>query len=369
MMASLAIAVCGVLFMALPVPGPDVNWLLSAPVCLAMAVLGRRWRSMVSVVAALALGCLPGLLGAAMGSEPLLAVAPSVQACAMCWCIGSMVGMAGDAERAKSVGAERSRQREHRLRMLGMLHDSLANDLVAAMLRCRAISARQGVDTAVLAEIREVEDILERSVVRLREDILIPERAALGEGSAGPGQRDVTGRGAVPGADPASRLTATAAELDRWLKSREWEGLVRVTGDFLDVDVAVVRLVERCVRELGMNMLKYGSPGAFALEADADGDCVRVLSSDPIGRDAGGRGADGCDSGLGSNGCDGGSNAPDPRLEFGLSSDCGLALLRRELERCGGSLQWASEAGEWMCFVKLLSADMACLVVRLSGWF
>ncbi len=88
--------------------------------------------------------------------------------------------MVGDVECVRSVDVERSRHRDHRLRMLGMLHDSVANDLVGAILRCRTIVSRQSVDASVLAEICEIEDILERSLVRLREDIIIPERIALG---------------------------------------------------------------------------------------------------------------------------------------------------------------------------------------------
>lgn len=352
--ASLAIAVCGVAFMVFPIPGPDVNWLLSAPVCLALAVLGYRWRSGISVVAVLVIGCMPGLVGTASGAEPLLAVAPSVQMCVMWWCVGAMVGMVGDAERVKSVEVEQSRQREHRLRMLGVLHDSLANDLVGAMLRCRAVASRQSMDATALAEIREVEDILERSLMRLREDIIIPERVALG---GGPGSMDsepgdVMARKVVPETDCASRLAATVSELNRWLKSRGWEGLVRVSGDFTRVDATAVQLTERCVRELGMNMLKYGRPGAFALEAEIDEACVHVFSSNFIRHDAAEQDAGGHDSipEPETRGYDGDPNVPDFRSDAALSSNCGLSLLRHELEQCGGSLRWTNEAGEWAVY-------------------
>lgn len=344
---SLAVVACGGLFVALPVPGPDVNWLSSVPVCLALAVLGHRWRSAWSVAAALVLGCLPGLLGAVSGFGPLSEAASSVQACAMWWCVGAMAGRAVDAERAGAVRDERSRQREHRLRMLGLLHDSLANDLVGALLRCRAVVSRRDVDVTALAGMREVGDILERSLTRLREDVLAPERALLdgGAGPVGAGPEDSAGDGAVP--TPGPCLSATAAELDRWLESRGWKGLVRVSGDLSDVDAASVRLAERCVRELGVNMLKHGSPGAFALEVDVDGDRIRVFASNPVargpaGRDAVGRGSVPATDGRG------GACGPCP--ESVLSSDCGLALLRRELDRRGGSLRWADESGEWTVY-------------------
>ena len=92
------------------------------------------------------------------------------------------------------------------------------------------------------------------------------------------------------------------------------------------------------MRELGANMLKYGAPGAYALEVGASGNHVDVYSSNPVDSNPVDTRVN--DSTDGPSDLSGGNSSA-------FTSECGLTLLRREIETVGGSLECAQENGEW----------------------
>ncbi len=332
---SIAVIACCVVCTVVPFAGADVNWLNAVPMWLALAVLGYRCGSSKALVVALVAGTVPSCFATVTGNELAASIAPTVQTCAIWWCIGSMVAVLGHAERDKAVAQERSEQYEHRLRILHILHDSLANDLVYALLQCRSITSR-GIDGADAtdatggkadadeshANIGEIERTLERCLTRLRQDVITPERAALDEaGVVAVNSPDST---PVSGGERVSLHAALApvlAETTRQLKSQGWNGVAHLNGECSDVDGETVRLVEACVRELESNIAKYGDPGTYALEVEACDDHVNIYSSNPVS----------------------GTGATSPAL----TSNCGLSLLQNRIEHVGGSMEYAREDGEW----------------------
>ncbi|MBW3093767.1 hypothetical protein KIH75_00975 [Bifidobacterium sp. 64T4] len=339
---ALAVAVCCAACVVVPYAGPDINWLNSAPIWLAMVVLGDHWRSLKLAGAVLVIGCIPGCVGAIAGNELVLSVAPSVQGCAMWWCIGALVGTMIATESDKAAAKERSEQYAHRLRVLHVLHDSLANNLVYAVLHCRAIMSHNAGNDAVCAEVGEVKGILERSLAQVRREVIIPERSALGAAGVETGSiATVEHDGRTPAESLSAALAPTLDELTRRLESQGWHGAVHISGDSIGDSsgdcrcpgAECVRLVEASVRELGANMLKYGVPGAYALEVEVCGDHVNVYSSNPVDKRV---------DGSFDNPADATGEVPSA-----FTSGCGLALLRKEIEAAGGSLECAQENGEW----------------------
>lgn len=350
--ASITIIICGILFIIAPISGPDVNWLLSAPTCLAMAVLGHRCRYTMSAIIALIVGCAPVFIASVLQTELLLAISPSIQTCSVFWCIGTTLAITEDAKQAKLLEAEQSRQQAHRLRILGMLHDSLANDLVSAILLCRTIISCQSNNRSTSADVQEIEDILEQSLTRLREDIIIPERTALASSNTA---ESTSSNAEHYQSDPAPNLTPalmdTVRKLNEYLASQGWKGQIHVGGDVSGIDVSTIRFIERCIRELCINILKHGDTGSFALEIDADKDCIRLYSSNPVRHRT--TSADGTSAAFPSVESNRNNNNRNSESDDKLSSHCGLLLLQRELEQRNGKLQWASESGEWSVFAEI----------------
>lgn len=343
-MFSVAVIACCIVCTVVPFAGTDVNWLNAVPMWLALAVLGYRCGSLKALIVVLAAGAVPSCFAVVTGNELAASIAPSVQICAIWWCIGSMVAVLGRAERDKAAAKERSEQYEHRLRILHILHDSLANDLVYALLQCRSI-ASHGVDDAddiggradadeSHANIGEIERTLERCLTRLRQDVIAPERAALDE--VGVGVVSSPGTASTSGDERVSlhaALTPVLAETTRLLKSQGWSGAAHVNGECPDMDWETVRLAEACVRELGTNIAKYGDPGTYALEVEACGDHINMYSSNPVS--------------------DAGATSPM------LTSNCGLTLLRHQVEHVGGSMEYAREDGEWNICIAIPCNDRA----------
>lgn len=320
---SVAVIACCVVCTVVPFAGADVNWLNAVPMWLALAVLGYRCGSLKALVAVLIAGAVPSCFATVAGNELAASVAPTVQACAIWWCIGSLMAVLGRAERDKGTAQERSEQYEHRLRILHILHDSLANDLVYALLQCRSIVSRgaDGTDESH-ANIGEIERTLECCLTRLRQDVIAPERAALDEAGivavSSPGSAPASGAERVP---LHAALAPVLAETTRLLKSQGWNGTAHLNGECPDTDGETVRLVEACVRELGANIAKYGDPGTYALEVEACDGHITVYSSNPLS----------------------GTGATSPAC----TSNCGLSLLQSQVEHAGGSMEYAREDGEW----------------------
>ena len=326
---SVAVIACCVVCVVVPFAGADVNWLNAVPMWLALAVFGYRCGSLKALIVVLAAGAVPSCFATVTGNELAASVAPTVQTCAIWWCIGSMVAILGRAERDKAVAQERAEQYEHRLRILHILHDSLANDLVYALLQCRSIASR-GVDgtDGSHANIGEIERTLDRCLTGLRQDVITPERAALDEAGivavSSPGSALVSGDERV---SLHAALAPVLAETTRQLKSQGWNGTAHLNGECPDADGETVRLIEACVRELGSNIAKYGDPGTYALEVEACGDHINMYSSNPV-------------SGIG-------TTSP------ALTSNCGLTLLQNQVEHVGGSMEYAREDGEWNIYITI----------------
>lgn len=341
---SVAIIACCVVCTVVPFNSADVNWLSAVPMWLALAVLGYRLGSLKSLVAMLAAGALPSCFATVTGNELAASIAPSVQICTIWWCIGSMVTVLGRAERDKAAAKERSEQYEHRLRILHILHDSLANDLVYALFQCRAITSHgfggssNVSDTneirANISDISEIERTLERCLTRLRQDVIAPEREVLGKtefgkSRGGPELSSATevSAPAVPKVSLSAALAPVLAETTQLLNAQGWRGVASLNGKCLDADGETVQLVEACIRELRSNILKYGAPETYALEVETSGDHITVYSSNPVGS----------------------TDEASPEL----TSNCGLMLLRRKVEQIGGSMEYAQEDGEWTICVTI----------------
>lgn len=343
---AVAVTACCAACMVVPYAGPDINWLNSAPIWLALAVLGHHWRSLKLAGVVLVLGCLPECIGVITGNELALSSAPSAQGCAMWWCVGALVGALAATESDKAVARERSEQYAHRLRVLHVLHDSLANNLVYAVLRCRALTAHDADSDAIHAGIGEIEGILKRCLAQLRQEVIVPERSALTAAGIETGNSIDTERcGRVSAESLSAALTPMLDELTRRLESQGWNGTAHLSGDCRCADAEHVRLVEASIRELGANMLKYGVPGAYALEVEACDDHVNVYSSNPVGKQAGKQA--GKQVGKQVNDSTGDSDNASDEATSAFTSGCGLALLRREIESVGGSLECVQENGEW----------------------
>lgn len=329
---SVAVIACCVVCTVVPFAGADVNWLNAVPMWLALAVLGYRCGSLKALIGVLAAGAVPSCFAIVAGDELAASIAPTVQTCVIWWCIGSMVAVLGRAERDKAAAKERSEQYEHRLRILHILHDSLANDLVYTLLQCRSIASHDvdGADDTggkadadeTYASIGEIERTLDRCLTRLRQDVIVPERAALDEAGivavSAPGSAPVSGDERV---SLHAALAPVLAETTRQLKSQGWNGTAHLNGECPDADGETVRLIEACVRELGSNIAKYGDPGTYALEVEACDDHINIYSSNPVS----------------------GTGAASPAF----TSNCGLSLLQNRIEHVGGSMEYAREDGEW----------------------
>lgn len=335
---AIAVAACCVAYMVVPYAGPDVNWLNSAPMWLALVVLGYRWKSLKLAVIVLVIGCVPECIGIASGNELALSIAPSVQGCAMWWCVGALFGTLSKAAGERAAARERTEQYARRLYVLHVLHDSLANGLVYAILRCRAIASHDADGDAMRAGFGEIEEILKQSLTQLRQEIITPERSALGAAEV-KGEKALVVEGeSAAGESLSATISPILDELSQRMASQGWVGEAHMSGDCRHVSAECVRLVEACVRELGANMLKYGAPGAYALEVGASGNHVDVYSSNPVDSNPVDTRVN--DSTDGPSDLSGGNSSA-------FTSECGLTLLRREIETVGGSLECAQENGEW----------------------
>ncbi|MBT1171781.1 hypothetical protein JS528_00075 [Bifidobacterium sp. MA2] len=315
-------ALCPVLYAV----SADSYWLVCNPFLLAVILLGRRWGRYASALPAVLLTQILSLVGTLLANEPLRGITFMLEPMAISWLIGTLMRYAAQAQGEQVAAEQRVRHRESQLKMLHVLHDSVANDLVYAVSRSRSLATRLRSRNEI-EDLEEIIGVLESALMEIRQQIIMPVRDQLDEH---PTIGDVRSNDAGSDADAPPEFGRNLTLIKRRLDKQGFYGTPQVVGDPTRIDGRTARILNLCIREIGGNIAKYGRPGEYALVVSIADDGTTVISSNTC-RDAG----------------------PANGVENAgiTSSGSGLTMLRGELHDAGGTISTGKEDGEWSVYV------------------
>lgn len=290
-----------------------------SPIVLACAVLGSRLGKIKSSFIATIVVYLAGFVFSIYKMEDLREIFFTVSPMVLWWLIGSLVVSSIDFARQKIVIQHQMEQRDERLRILHILHDSVANDLVYAISRSRMLKTDG--NSQINDTVDDIVSTLEIALSELRRDIIEPTKHSLD-------QDDHSLQHEYPYVASVTDVRKELAIAKMRLSKHGFIGIPQINGDISTMDDAVSSLLSSCIKELTGNMIKYGQPGDYALGVDVSDDEMMVIASNTISPLYAGE-----------------------RSVF--SSNVGLESLTNELEQHGGTLSATVEDGEWSVCITL----------------
>lgn len=326
----------------------DSLLLCGFPSLFAWAVLGRRWGRLLPSCLMVA-GIETGLVVCRLTAIAWLEWVALLLQPAIAWSVGALIRQLIDAQARRRLAEQRLRTERERLAMVRVLHDSVANTMSYALLRCRAIEDAEGMTGDLLVELRDVEHAMEQALGELRSKIL--ESRPLADAVA----ESRSGHGASPATvhrDVLQRLDL----IDSRLRKLGFSGHSMCVGDIAALPGDVAHTIVRAVSEIGMNIVKYGEPGEYSLAVAISHGGANIIA---VNRCRGNerpnfRNADSDSPSDGSTGetCSRyrrrrSGPGDDAGLNMALRSGHGLASIRGEVQRLGGTVSVCEENGEW----------------------
>lgn len=221
--------------------------------------------------------------------------------------------------------------REKQLRMVHILHDSVANTLSYAVLLCRS---RQGGND------EQVERLLEQALKALRSDVIAPAANRTDDDGQAVGMSVETRMPDAERDDNRSYADDVRAVLK---ETNDRLAVLGFAGESILIDRGgnPSRQWSQCVcgivRELGSNIAKHAAPGDYALTVVADTERTTIMSS---------------------NECDDGRLPKEEEHDEVLSSRFGLNDLLNAVHNVGGTAEWCREGNEWSIAIELPRAEV-----------
>ncbi|MCH9275603.1 hypothetical protein JS533_004855 [Bifidobacterium amazonense] len=318
------------LALAYAIPVASIYWLFTIPCYVAAIVLGQLVRRPIPAIVVFCATQLLAMFGTVARQEGLRQFAFTYQSLVIAWAIGTFLGYAIDVQKRRTANEEKAQYRAKQLRILHILHDSVANDIVYALAQSKTL--RDGLtDDEQLARADDIIAVLESGLAQLRRQVIEPTKLEVTETEdpAGGDRGDLESQ-----IDASVRLHRTVQMIGQRLRQRGFVGSPQVNGDVAAVRGDVLGVIGLCVHELGGNMVKYGRAGEYAFVVDVSRDgTVTIAASNLCRTDAAGTGRP----------------ATPP-------TNGGLTLLRDELRSVGGSMSVSAEDGEWTVYIRIPDA-------------
>lgn len=294
----------------------NISWITCYPSLFAVIVLASQWGDILSSI--LFIGDVQVISLLDSSGIPIFRGIPYIiMPISTAWCIGTLLRYSLVLERQKTTIHEKELHRAEQSKLLHLLHDSVANNLVYAIIELRKIRP-SSVSSVESIHLQNVIDTLENTLDQLREQAITPMK-----------QRISTG-----GKNNTSYVTVVSHPHDvkeaiyiiaQQLKKCDFTGYPQCEGDPSRLNSAQTTLLTHCIREIGGNIVKYGKPGEYALSIQCSEDCVTIISSNCIRTEA------------------------FPQRQ----SHNGLSLLRDDIRSCGGSISYTAEDNEWSIYLRI----------------
>ena len=311
------------LVMAYALPTANIYWLFSTPCLLAMVFLGKSVRQPIPTAIIFFIMQLLASTGTFMHNEELRSLILGYQPLIIAWTIGTFLGCSVEEQRKKAIEEEKASRRSDQLRVLHVLHDSVANDLVYAVAQCKLLRTELTDETSI-AKNDDIITSLESCLTQLRQQVIEPAK------------RDVktidkpsieVGRMRKP--DAQARIHGTIRTIEQRLQQCGFAGNPQVSGNLSTIREDVIDVIDMAIHELGGNIIKYGEPGAYALAIGVSTDgAVTIVSS----------------------------NRYRPRTDEACQPSAPITsqapiLLADRLQSVGGTISVGEEDGEWTIYI------------------
>lgn len=262
------------LAMAYILPAANIYWLFSTPCLLALVFLGKSVRRPIPTAITFFVIQLLASTGTITHNEELRALTLGYQPLIIAWVIGTFLGCAIEAQRKRAIAEEQAAHRSEQLRMLHVLHDSVANDLVYAAAQCKSLRTELTDETS-LAKTDDIITALESGLTQLRQQIIEPTK------------RDIetidkphTEAERIPQSDAQMRIHNTTRTIEQRLQQCGFVGNPQIKGDLTAIREDIIDVIDMTIQELGGNIIKYGEPSTYALVIDISADgTVTIVSS------------------------------------------------------------------------------------------
>lgn len=311
------------LAMAYALPAATIYWLFSTPCLLALIFLAKSVRRPIPTAIIFFIMQLLAATGTITHNEELRSLILGYQPLIIAWAIGTLLGCAIEVQRKRTIAEEKASHRSEQLRVLHVLHDSVANDLVYAVTQCKSLRTEL-TDRGSIAKTDDVITALESGLAQLRQQIIEPAKRDI-ETIDKPG----TDAGHIQTPDTQACIHSTMRTIEQRLRQCGFAGKPQISGNLSVIREEVIDVIDMTIHELGGNIIKYGEPGAYALAINVSADGTVTIVS---------------------------SNRYRPRTDApcwsSTSDTCHTPiLLSNRLRSIGGSMSVSREDGEWTACV------------------
>lgn len=301
----------------------DSYWLSSYPFLLSITIIAFHWgkiaTSLIFIAAAQSLLILEQISPFVVIKTAIEGIPYILQPISMAWCVGTLLRYGLNQARQQSIMQEKEAQRKNQLALLHILHDSIANDLVYAILEIRKLNSQS--NESQNNYLSSVTETLESVLEQLRSQVILPLREQVFQSEQC--SSDIQ----IIQSTPATRIRRTNLTIARQLHECGFKGHPQFIGDANGLDTAHVLFIINCIRELGGNILKHGSPEEYALSVEITDDSIIVLSSNRVSTD---------------------------QMQMNQhQSGNGLTLLRNDIYSFGGLISYAIDGNEWTIYIEV----------------
>lgn len=249
----------------------------------------------------------------------------------LAWGVGALIQCNGVAEQEKARAEQQAEERRRQLDTVHVLHDSIANTMSYALMRCRV--AEDGTSPTALCE---VESALELALRQLRSEVITPMRQQIERPSESAVSMHTlpSSRSSIPPLAAHDGELAVRAALNNIAQRLDRLGFIGAptytNSNGVELSEPMTRMLCQIVEEIGANIMKHGVPGDYALAVTICGNGGAAIVS--------------------SNQCAVDEAADDATVNH---TGHGLRLLHDTVALCGGTVHTYVEDGEWVVSVRI----------------
>ncbi|NMM92847.1 hypothetical protein [Bifidobacterium oedipodis] len=316
---SIIYVVSSIILWIMPFPSLGAYWISTMSFYASIIVLGmRKGRIRLSVICLVVVETLY-LVTSLMQYQIVSGFCSMLFLILLAWTVGVIIRFAINNQKQLLVAEEKERYRSRQLEMLHVLHDSVANDLVYVVTRCRSLNLNN--------QDNLLDDIcvtLEHCLSELRQRVIIPERQHLESQEI----NDTRIESEVSH-NEVYDIKKCMSVIGGHLSELGFIGEPQCLGPLRLLSNDVAHVIVNCINELSSNIAKHGVKGEYILTVVVEDSATIIISSNkcsPESKDA---------------------------LSSSFSSGAGLMLLEQMIHDINGSMSYGKQDGEWVTYITI----------------
>lgn len=187
----------------------------------------------------------------------------------LAWMVGSTIRYLNEREASKRIKLHEAAEQRERLRLIHVMHDSIANSLVYAIRRCRSASDGMGSSQQVL---NELPSLLEQVLQELRTEVMAPVMRTVDQYDDDSEKADGNpDQFQQHGPENDERIRRFVLDQTVRLNVLGFIGTPIFLGVFSGLDDEHIAVLQDTVVQICGNMMNHGIPGCYSLVVRSSG--------------------------------------------------------------------------------------------------